>query len=186
MATRREVLGAGLAVGATLVSSGAAWILDDPVTERGPIRRAAQALLVSESIALPPGLDSLAAPHSSLVPVIRVGLAQGAYRELKRVLDRHEVIAGLSTGASLFCIERIAWDHGLRLMRLQQLDGPACDWRSLARPAMALIHPAREDVALKPGVSAYCPSRSDGIVHGWILQKADPKPRHTPLPQEFA
>lgn len=36
-------------------------------------------------------------------------------------------IAGLTTYAPLFCLERLAWDHGMRVLRRDQHDSPSAD-----------------------------------------------------------
>ena len=49
------------------------------------------------------------------MPVVEVRLDAAGQAGLMRVLDKSHGIVGISSGATLFCLERIAWDHGFRL-----------------------------------------------------------------------
>jgi len=89
--------------------------------------------------------------------------------------DSH-AIAGISSGAALFCLERIAWDHGFRLTgRIQRfangLDGDT-PWQDVAAFLRVVLPLAAGSSAL---ARDYRPSRSDGIVHAWVMEKSSPQ-----------
>ena len=105
-------------------------------------------------------------------PVVAIQLDAAAYARLMHVLDNSLVIVGISSGATLFCLERIAWDHGFRLTARSQ--------RCAGDPSLA----CRQDVAaflggMQPHVAntslltrTYQPSRVDGTLHAWVMKKS--------------
>jgi hypothetical protein len=110
---------------------------------------------------------------SRTVPVIGIRLDAAAHAGLLRVLDQSQAIAGISSGAALFCMERIGWDHGFRLTGRSQrcagdLGADACQQdvteflREASGPAASALPLAR----------AYRPSRADGTLHAWVMQKS--------------
>jgi hypothetical protein len=63
------------------------------------------------------------------------------YTELHPLWKQHPVaIAGLTTYGPLFCLERLAWDHGMRVLQRQE-------------------YPSREHIAGEP----------DEILHSWTI-----------------
>lgn len=182
MATRRDVLGSGLATAAVLGCAGISAAGVAPIGRRVPSQGEVRALMVGEGIVLPDDLrvDPTAARRQ--IPIIPVGLAHSGYYELKRVLDRYGAVAGLSSGGSLFCIERIAWGHGMRLTRLHSYQASAEDRARHARAVSRLLSPAEP----ASRVPSYRPSQTDGLVHAWIMENSGSPQADRQLAQEFA
>jgi hypothetical protein len=86
-------------------------------------------------------------------------------------LEKSQAIAGISSGATLFCLERIAWDHGFRLtgrsQRCTSDPGETC-LQDLAA-FLGGTHPAANPPSL---ARAYRPSRADGLLHAWVMRKS--------------
>jgi hypothetical protein len=136
------------------------------------------ALLVDETIAMPSAVAAIIAARGSALPVVGVRLDAASHGGLMRVLERSQTIVGISSGATLFCLERIAWDHGFRLMRRQQhLAGNPLD-DACCRDVAALLTGTHASAAMvSAAVRAYRPSRADGALHTWVMQKpASPPP----------
>jgi hypothetical protein len=75
------------------------------------------------------------------------------YSELHPLWKQRPVaIAGLTTYGPLFCLERLAWDHGMRVLHRQEHDA-----RDAARDA------ARDDAR------ADTPDEPDQTLHAWII-----------------
>jgi hypothetical protein len=172
MVTWREVLEGGLTAAAILggASAPSAMAARSRPLLLAPL--AVQALLVGESIVLPEGLCLVPPGARRPLPVIPVGLAHANYGELKRILSHYDMVAGLSSGATLFCIERIAWDHGLRLTRLQSREASSDDISRNAQAVWQVLAPVESSVGSNTRFAAYRPSRNDGLVHAWIMQKS--------------
>jgi hypothetical protein len=82
-------------------------------------------------------------------------------------------IVGISSGATLFCLERIGWDHGFRLTGRSRRcagdpGGDAC--REDVAAFLSGVHPPAASTSLL--ARAYQPSRADGMLHTWIMQKS--------------
>ncbi|MBB4199846.1 hypothetical protein GGD83_003670 [Rhodoblastus sphagnicola] len=103
------------------------------------------------------------------LPVVGLQLDAAAYAKLIGVLGKSRAIVGISSGATLFCLERMAWDHGFRLtQRTDHCAGDACleDVAAILSGARAL---AASPLIL---VRTYRPSRADGMLHAWVMQKS--------------
>ena len=171
MMTRRTVLRSGAAIAAVACTAG--FGAYDPSARSGRKTQSIDALFVDETIAIPSQLAAFIKSGSRTVPIIGIRLDAAAHSGLLRVLDQSHAIAGISSGAALFCMERIGWDHGFRLTgRCQRcagdLGGDVCR-QDVAefldgahRPAANAAPPAR----------AYRPSRTDGTLHAWVMQKS--------------
>jgi hypothetical protein len=131
------------------------------------------ALLVDGTIAMPGQVAAFAAASRPLLPVIGIQLDAVAHDGLMSVLARSRAVVGISSGATLFCVERIAWDHGFRLThRRHHLAGNPGD-AACCQDVAGLLAGAHATAALvSPGVRAYRPSRSDGLLHAWVMQKS--------------
>jgi hypothetical protein len=106
------------------------------------------------------------------LPVVEIQLDAAAQPGLRRLLDTSHAIVGLSSGATLFCLERIAWDHGFRLTGRSQrcaID-PGDD---ASRQDVAAFLSGAHPPATSPSLlgRAYRPSRADGMLHAWVMQK---------------
>jgi len=177
MLTRRTVFHTGLAFAALACTTEL-----DARIPAAPGRRNASidAVLVDETIAMSSSLAAIIADHGRALPIVGVRLDAASHGNLMRVLDRSQAIVGISSGATLFCLERIAWDHGFRLTKRRQhlavnpLDDACC------RDVAALLTgPHARAAMVSAGVRAYRPSRSDGALHAWVMQK----PASPPLSQ---
>jgi hypothetical protein len=107
------------------------------------------------------------------VAVIGVRLDAAAHAGLKGVLDSSHAIVGISSGATLFCLERIAWDHGFRLTGRSGRSAakPAID--ALQRDVLAFMGGVQLPAAgPSPAARAYRPSRIDGMLHAWVMHKS--------------
>jgi hypothetical protein len=169
MASRRTVLGTGLAFASL-------FAIDAPAATGLSARsrrtsRSIDALLVDETIGMPRAVAAFADASRRTLPVVAIGLDATAQAGLTRLLRDSRVIAGISSGATLFCLERIAWDHGLRLAGRNQIRSSALGDASLDDVAALLAgaHPSGA-VAAKL-VREYRPSRADGVLHAWVMRK---------------
>ncbi len=170
MITRRTVLGAGMAFTAAACTAGFGAYRQ--TTRRRSAARSTDALLIDETIQLPPQLAALVSAGRRTLPVLGIQFSAAAHAELTRVLSSSQSIIGISSGATLFCLERIAWDHGFRLTARSQrciddLGSDTC-WQDV----MALLN-GRHDSSASPSAVArvYRPSRADGTIHTWAMQK---------------
>ena len=173
MMTRRTVVSNGLA----LVSAACAASFGKFEATAGQSRqaRSIDALLIDESIEMPAKMAAFVEVSRRTTPIVGVQLDAATYAELMRVLDKSRTIVGISSGATLFCLERLAWDHGFRLtQRVQRSAGDAC-----LQDVNAFLSGAHPYAASpSPLASAYRPSRADGSLHAWVMQKsAGPKIR---------
>ena len=174
MITRRIALGAGLAFTAVAGTAGVSVSGWDAPRNAGVI----DALLIDESMAMPRFLAALIGASPRAVPIVGITLDAAAHARLARVLDSSHAIAGISSGATLFCLERIAWDHGFRLTG--RSEGYASDPGDDAfRQDVVVFISGTEPAAASasPLARAYRPSRADGMLHAWIMQKSGPQLR---------
>lgn len=154
--TRREVLTGGLAV-----ATAAAWAPALGLSSRGqeatPPFAVPLPLLLDGTIAMPHWAVGHFQSRLSATPILHVALDADGFVALRRFLDTHTAVAGISSGATLFCLERIAWDHGFRLTHRQQqpVDGKG-----------KIV----EKIASR--VRDYRPSRTDGLLHHWVMRKS--------------
>jgi hypothetical protein len=162
--TRRMALGTGLAI-ATAVSSGAYGAV---VTGRRNIPKV-NALLVDRTIKMPDQIEALIAASARTLPVIRVDLDAAAHAGLMRVLGDSEAIVGVSSGATLFCLERLAWDHGFRLTQRRSTPVIEARWQDAA----SLLSGHVSSGTRASPIPGYAPSRADGLLHSWLIQRPD-------------
>jgi hypothetical protein len=178
MMTRRTILSAGLVFTATACTT--AFGAADPTESRRREARAIDALLIDETIEIPEEISELVEASRRRLPVVGIQLDAASHAELMSVLQQSQVIVGVSSGATLFCLERMAREHGLRLTERHQRCasdsvGNPC-WRDVAN-LLSMAHPLA--VNPSPNVGAYRPSRMDGMLHVWTMQRyADPQFNH--------
>jgi hypothetical protein len=170
MMTRRTVLGAGLALAsACTVAFGECG----PSARPHRKARSVDALLIDESIEMPRPLAAFVKASGRTLPVVGIRLDAAAHAGLRHVLDTSHAIVGISLGATLFCLERIAWDHGFRLAGRSQrcASDPGED---ACRQDVAAYLSGTHPLAAIPSLStrAYRPSRADGLLHTWAMQKS--------------
>ncbi len=170
MMTRRTAIGAGLAF--TAAACTPAFGADGPTARRRQEARAIDALLIDGTIALPRQESKFITAGRRTVPVVEIQLDAASHGGLMGLLNKSQAIVGISSGATLFCLERIAWDHGFRLTQRSQRcagdPGEDTGWREVA----ALLSGANPLVGSpSPGVRAYRPSRADGTLHLWAMLK---------------
>jgi hypothetical protein len=171
MMTRRTAIGAGIAFASLTGAGGLAAF--GPSMQRCRDMPSINALLVDKTVEMPRQLTALVQVRGQTVPVIGIQLDAAAHAGLRRILDSSHVIAGISSGATLFCLERIAWDHGYRLTgRSEHCAGSLDDDASRQRLIAFLngVYPSGEGLSALDRV--YRPSRADGILHAWIMQKS--------------
>jgi hypothetical protein len=98
------------------------------------------------------------------------------------------MIAGISSGATLSCLERIAWDYGYRMTRRSEHEFVATVASSLESDATVRVladaiirdRPETFAAAIAPAGHAYRPSMTDDTLHAWIMQTAvTSKPMHS-------
>jgi hypothetical protein len=171
MLRRRTVLGAGLAFAAVACTAG--FGAYGPTARRRREARSIDALLIDGSIEMPRQMAALIKASRRTLPVVGIQLDAAAQVGLNRVLDKSHAIVGISSGATLFCLERIAWDHGFRLTgRSQRCAGDPGDdacWQDVAA-FLSGAHPPATSPA--PLARAYRPTRADGTLHAWVMQKS--------------
>lgn len=167
MITRRSALGASLALASVACGSSAAAY--SAITGGRRRARTVDAFLVDRTIALPGRMTAFVAASEQTFPIIGIDLDAAAHAGLMRVLADSDSLVGISSGATLFCVERLAWDHGFRLV--QRTARPLADARWQEPAALLRGH----DLAATPlaPVRGYAPSRADGVLHSWLMQKAD-------------
>jgi hypothetical protein len=168
--TRRAAVGAGLGLGATLTATGGMMAM---AAAPRPAARPIDMLLVDDGLVLPPRLAAFVAARRRTLAVGAIRLDAPGYADLSRRLNDGDCVLGLSSGATLFCVERIAWDHGFRLIGrsqrcLTELADTAC-----AQDTLAFLQGAQPFVAqpLRPA-GAYRPSHDDATIHVWAMRKA--------------
>jgi len=168
--TRRTVLGAGLALAsACTIAFGECGAS----ARRHRERRSIDALLIDESIEMLRQLPAFITASGRTLPVVGIRLDAAAHAGLRRVLDTSHAIVGISLGATLFCLERIAWDHGFRLTGRSQrcATDPGDD---ACRHDVAAYLSGMHPLAAMPSqlIRTYRPSRADGLLHTWVMQKS--------------
>ena len=167
MMTRRMAIGSGLAVAGLCGSTTGTFAA---VTAGRRRDLAIDALLLDQTLAMPETIAGFAAARAGTLRVMGIDLDARAHPALMRVLADSKAIAGFSSGATLFCLERLAWDHGLRLTRRRARPAAEISWQDLAA--------ALDDHAGVPSfpeaIRRYAPSRADSLLHSWLMQKRAP------------
>ena len=174
MMTRRTALAAALSFASmAVVSAARSAAFDNTDARRRAATRAIDALLVDETIELPGPMAAFVETRRRTLPVVGVRLDAAAHAGLKRVLGGSRAIVGVSSGATLFCLERIAWDHGFRLTGRSERSVTASGCDALRRDVDALLAGARlPATGPSPVVRAYRPSRVDGTLQAWVMHKS--------------
>jgi hypothetical protein len=173
MMTRRTALGAGVALAAAGCAAG--FTAFETCAHRRHTRPI-DALLIDKTIEMPRQITALIKAGAQKWPVIGVQLDAPAHAGLMQVLNKSSAIVGISSGATLFCLERLGWDHGFRLCTRSHwcaadLDGDACQ-----QEVAALLGGAPSSTASpSPLARSYRPSRADETLHGWCMQKSAPR-----------
>jgi hypothetical protein len=171
MMTRRTVLGAGAALTAMVCAAG--FAAEGATVRHRPAPRSIDALLVDETIAMPRRMVEFIRATRRTLPVVGVQLDAAAHVGLMRVLDTSRTVIGLSSGATLFCLERLGWDRGFRLTERNQWCASDLDDDAGLRAIAAFpggTHSSGASAARL--VHAYRPSRADGALHAWVMQKS--------------
>jgi hypothetical protein len=181
MVTRRTAIGAGLAFGSVTLAAG--FGACGAITPRRREARLIDALLIDQNIETPAHIAALLKAAKANLPVVEIDLDAAGLVKLGRVLGGSHTIAGISSGATLFCLERISWDHGFRLTAHSQTRSrnPSADaFEQDVAAFVSGIHSATSSPS--PPGHDYRPSRADGLLHAWIMQKSSPQFR--PAPRE--
>ena len=163
MTTRREVLGAGLALASMPVTAGLRSAF--PAAAALP-----DAIVLDEALDISAPLAELLGRRKPALPLLSLRLDSFASIQLRQLFAGGWTIAGLSSGATLFCLERIAWDHGYRLSRHSERASTFnADMPALADAIMG-SEPDRFAATISRVSHAYRPSMTDGAVHAWMMQ----------------
>jgi hypothetical protein len=162
------------------VTLGSAFATPGPAARSRRDAPRIDALFIDETIELPRPMAAFASASRQSLPVVGLSLDAAAHAGLGRVLAASNALVGLSCGATLFCLERIAWDHGFRLVeRRQQLSGNAADDTCLRAVCEYLGATASAAAGAEARlVRSYRPSRADGLLHAWLMQKRRGAPTH--------
>jgi hypothetical protein len=136
-------------------------------------QRSIDALLVDEDIEMPRQMAAFMRASRRGLPIVAIQLDAAGQAGLRSALDKSHAIVGISSGATLFCVERIGWEHGFRLTGRSQgcagdQGGDTC--RQDVAAYLSGAHPPTASSLLL--ARAYRPSRSDGMVHIWIMHKS--------------
>jgi hypothetical protein len=183
MVTRREIVGAGLAVAAL---SGAIGLNSafgrEAVKDHTGLPKAelpdVVAMMLDESLGISTALVDGLRRRKPGLPILAIRLDSFALNELKPLFKSARAIAGISSGATLFCLERIAWDHGYRITRRSEhafgANAAVEDDATVLVLAEAIISGGPEAFAapIATGRHVYRPSRADNTLHAWIMQTA--------------
>jgi len=121
---------------------------------------------------MPRAVAAFADASRRTLPVVGIGFDATAQAALTRLLRENPVIAGISCGATLFCLERMAWDQGLRLAGRNQMRSSALGDASPNHVAAFLAGANPSGAVAAKLVREYRPSRADGTLHAWILRRS--------------
>jgi hypothetical protein len=169
--TRRTALGAGLAVVTMAYGSGSRAFANTARRSFGA--HTSDILLLDSSIEPPEPLANFIKGRHSNATVFPLHLDAASHSGLMRVLKDNDRIIGVSSGATLFCLERLAWDHGYRMTGRTQACASALGGKSCQQDIAAFIGGAHSpSAAMSPFVQSYRPSRADGVLHAWSMQKS--------------
>ncbi len=131
MADRRQILKAGLAASAAPL--GAFAFTDAEAHAAGPVHRA----VYDERYASSRAFGRMAALKGWPLAPIRGDITQLWFHDLALEWKRRPAaVAGLTGADSLFCLERLAWDAGLRVLwRSRDASSGLVAWVIGPRPA---------------------------------------------------
>lgn len=160
MMSRRTLMGAGIAAASLTAVSG--------VRAAVPGTRRVETLLVDASLDLPPPLHTFVQQQKVSMRVSDIALDVGGHRELRQLFRHGAVVAGLSSGATLFCVEQVAKDAGWRITarRTHALAGQG---EAACRADLATFLSGAGASGLAGG--AYAPSRADNLLHIWVFER---------------
>jgi hypothetical protein len=191
MVTRREVLGAGVALASISGAIGlsSAHIVSAVTGQAGSPK--VGAMVLDESLSVSSTVIDVLHRHQHDLSLLTIGLDAPGSIELKRLFNEGQMIAGLSSGATLFCLERIAWDYGYRVTRRSEHDFNTNVAHALANDATVLAladkiisnQPESFAAALALTSRAYRPSMTDDTLHTWIMQTAVASKTRTVRPE---
>jgi hypothetical protein len=171
MITRRTAVGAGLALAAVACNAGVGVYGSSTGGRRHT--RSIDALLVDETIQMPHQMAAYIEARRPTLPVVAIQLDAAAHAELRRVLSDSRAVVGISCGAALFCLERIAWDHGFRLIGRSQRCANELHADACQQEVDAFLNGGHSIAASAASLArAYRPSRADGMLHAWVMQKS--------------
>ena len=126
-------------------------------------------LLIDETIEMPRQMAAFIKASRQRLPVLGIQLDAAAHAGLMRVLNSSRAIVGISSGATLFCLERLAWDHGFRLRGRSQWCASEPGDEAFSQDLAAMLSGA----SAGPLAScAYRPSRADATLHAWVIHKS--------------
>lgn len=130
-------------------------------------------MLIDDRLTMPPQLAAFVAARARTLPVVDIRLDAGGHAALNRVLTDSHVIVGISSGATLFCVERIAWDHGYRLTARTQRCHTDFGTDDVCRQdVVAFLNDAHPFTAPSAALAAaYRPSLDDGTLHAWAMRR---------------
>jgi hypothetical protein len=191
MVTRREVLGAGVALASVsgAIGLGSANRVS-AVTDQAGLPKVG-AMVLDESLSVSSSVADVLHRRQHGLCLLTIGLDASRSIELKQLFNKSQIIAGLSSGATLFCLERIAWDYGYRVTRRSEYEFNANAADALANDATVLAladklfssQPAFFAAALAPSNRTYRPSMADDTLHAWIMQPAVTSKNRTVCPE---
>jgi len=177
MMTRRAAVGTGLAIAAAASTAGFSvfgsnWL-------HHPNVGAIDALFVDQTLVMPQKMAAFIKVASQTMPIVEIRLDAATHTELMRMLGKSNLIWGISSGATLFCLERMAWDHGFRMTERSERHvsvlGNDTDQADMAE----FLGAGRPAAAGRSALRVYRPSRADGMLHSWIMRKpANDRPFH--------
>jgi hypothetical protein len=180
MVTRREVLGAGLAFASISGAIGLNSTYRVSAVKDQVVLPKVGTLVLDEGLGVSTSLVDVLHHRTPDLSFLTLGLDAVTSIELKHLFNSAQVIAGISSGATLFCLERIAWDYGYRVTRRSEHVFNANAANVLENDATVLAladkiidnKPESFAAAIAPTNRAYRPSRSDDTLHAWIMQTA--------------
>jgi hypothetical protein len=106
------------------------------------------------------------------LPVVGIQLDAAGHAGLMRVLDKTRALIGISSGATLFCLERVGWDHGFRLTARKQQFFSELDSVAAQQDFTAFMGGAHSAATTPSALTrAYRPSRTDETLHLWVMRK---------------
>ena len=165
MITRRTAITTSAAFASIAIASGidakAATAIE--IGQSGSV----DVLLVDETIESPRRLAGLVLNDGPRLPQLAVRLDAAGQHDLSDVFAHARAIVGISSGATLFCLERMAWDHRFRVTaHSQNRADDVAALQDLARFARG-----RAPITTMLSAPAYRPSRTDGLIHVWTMHK---------------
>jgi hypothetical protein len=176
--TRREVLGAGLAFASISGAIGLNSTYRVSAVKDQVVLPKVGTLVLDEGLGVSTSLVDVLHHRTPDLSFLTLGLDAVTSIELKHLFNSAQTIAGLSSGATLFCLERIAWDYGYRITRRSEHAFSANAANENDATVLALANkiitnkPEAFATAIAPTNRAYRPSRADDTLHAWIMETA--------------